>query len=254
MSSNLATLFVGQNLIIRDIIDSTNSLASALLIESRLPEGTAILAKEQSAGRGQQGTTWESEYGKNLLATFIFYPAFLSPKNIFFLNMTFSLALYDLASSMLGEGVSVKWPNDLYYKNKKLAGLLIENSIRNNEFNYSIVGIGMNINQGTFSTNAANPTSLKIELKEEQKLEHVFNLLCECIEARYLQLKSSKHEILKREYLQVLYQFNSEAKYKVDGRTISGKIVDVQDDGKLVVENVDGKITSYGFKEISFVI
>ncbi len=162
------TLFVGQNLISKELVDSTNNVASILLNESALPEGSAIVAKQQSAGRGQQGTTWESEYGMNLLVSFIFYPNFLPPKNIFLINMTFSLALYDFARKLMNEDVSVKWPNDLYFQNKKLAGLLVENSIRNNEFNYSIVGIGINVNQVNFSSNAANATSLKAELKNDQ--------------------------------------------------------------------------------------
>ncbi len=117
---------------------------------------------------------WESDHGKNLLASFIFYPNFLNPKNIFLLNMTFSLALYDFANKLLMHDVSIKWHNDLYYKNKKLAGLLIENSIRNNEFNYSIVGIGINVNQVKFSANAANPTSLKEILNSSRKCKRCF--------------------------------------------------------------------------------
>ena len=254
MNSNPETLFVGQNLISRGLVDSTNNLAAILLAESRLPEGSVIIAQGQHAGRGQQGATWESEHGKNLLMSFIFYPNFVPIKDIFLLNITFSLALYDFANALLKKDVFVKWPNDLYYKNKKLAGLLIENSIRNNEFNYSIVGIGINVNQEKFSVNAANPTSFKNELLEEQEMKGIFNLLCKCIEARYLQLKSTKSEAFKNEYLKILYQFNIPAKYKVRGKTISGKIIDVQNDGKLVLENSDGKPKTYDFKEISFVI
>src|SRR6185295_16197922 len=90
----VSTLYVGQNLVYRDAVDSTNTLAASMLSESHPPEGTAIIAGQQAAGRGQQGTTWESDSGKNLLVSFIFYPTFLSSKNIFFLNMACSLALY----------------------------------------------------------------------------------------------------------------------------------------------------------------
>jgi BirA family biotin operon repressor/biotin-[acetyl-CoA-carboxylase] ligase len=254
MNSNPETLFVGQNVISKDIVDSTNSAATSLLDETRLPEGTVIIAKEQHAGRGQQGTTWESEHGKNLLASFILYPTFLHPINIFHLNMSISLALYDFGNKLLKNDVSVKWPNDLYYKNKKLAGLLIENSIRNNEFNYSIVGIGININQTKFSANAANPTSFKAILKNDLDMTEVFNLLCGCIEARYLQLKSTKSDDLKNEYLKVLYKFNIPATYKVGEKIVSREIVDVMNDGKLVLKDEYGKRNVYNFKEISFVI
>ena len=248
----METLFVGQHIISKDTVDSTNNVASALLLQSHLPEGTVILAKEQSAGKGQQGATWESEKGKNLLASFILYPAFVKPRNIFDINITVSLAMYDFAKMLLKKNVTVKWPNDLYYENKKIAGLLIENSIRNTEINYSIIGMGINLNQVTFSSNIPDATSLKTILKKELDLQQVFNVLCQCLEARYLQLKANKTGMQRNEYLKSLYRFNTPAKFTAKGMTIEGKIVDVSEDGKLVLENADGKLKAFGFKEIIF--
>src|ERR1700752_298971 len=146
----LKTLFVGKNAIWLKETPSTNLSAYEMLSMNRLPEGSAVLAKFQTKGKGQFGTQWESEKEKNILASFVFYPGFLEPKELFMLNQAIALGVYDCVKQVVKKKVSVKWPNDIYVGDKKIAGILIENSITFSDVNYSIAGVGLNVNQEKF--------------------------------------------------------------------------------------------------------
>ena len=133
-----------------------------LIKNTEVAEGTVVLAKEQTSGRGQVNNTWESSYGDNLLMSIVLYPEFLHAGNQFLLSKFVSLAIVDFLSYYL-ENVTIKWPNDIYVGNKKIAGVLIENSLRGAFISSSVVGIGLNVNQTEFSSSIPNPTSLKNE-------------------------------------------------------------------------------------------
>src|ERR1035441_10550859 len=146
----MQTLFIGKNLITLDSVASTNNFAKDMLSNTRPVEGTAIMAKEQYAGRGQMGNAWETESGKNLTCSFILYPEFLEADKQFFLNMAVALAVKDFCEHVLHDEIKIKWPNDIYYHDKKLGGILIENSISGNKISSSVIGIGINVNQTAF--------------------------------------------------------------------------------------------------------
>lgn len=254
-STDLNTLFIGRNLLEFGTLDSANSYALSLLAgPSKIPEGTVIMTSEQKAGRGQAFTSWESEPGKNLLLSIILYPQFVDPSKIFLLSQTISLGILDALKELLGGEIHIKWPNDMYYGNKKICGLLIENSIRAMHINYSVVGIGLNVNQEKFSDLLPNPVSIRNILGHSFDLKEVFYMLCNTLEKRYLQLKAGQAKEIKADYLKSLYRFNETHTFEYGGQKFKAKIIDVGDDGKLVLEYGNNLTGRYDFKTIHFVL
>lgn len=250
----LQTLFVGQSLVELEEVLSTNSYTSELLTHTPLPEGIVVLANNQTAGKGQRGAFWENEPHKNLTFSIVLYPHFLLPTNQFALNQVIALGVYDYVKLILGEEVKVKWSNDIYYKDKKIAGILIENSIRSNQIISSIIGIGININQTTFGSNAPNPSSFKLITNKDYDLKNCFRELCCFIESRYLQLKAKKEELLIKDYLHALYRFNEFYYYCHKQEKFKAKIIGINSEGKLVLERENQQIQEFNFKEINFII
>ena len=168
--------------------NSTNTLLKELLAKSEWPEGEEFLyAGYQTAGRGQTGNGWESEEGKNLLCSILVErqkTATIKEENPFYLNVTVSVAVHRLLSQELmakSQQLTVKWPNDLYWQDKKMAGILIENAIIGNEVKYSIAGIGLNINQTEWKSDAPNPVSLKQITGKEYNIDEQMKSLAHAI-------------------------------------------------------------------------
>lgn len=245
------TLFVGRTLIELDTIGSTNDYANSLLQTDNLPEGTVILALEQTKGRGQYGNTWMAEKGQNLLFSIVFTPRTLKATNQFYLNMSICLALHDLLEGDVD--VKVKWPNDIYIGTKKICGVLVENSLKGPKIVTSVVGIGVNVNQQKFGAGLSKASSLSKITGRHIDIYKLFERLCKEIEIRYMQLKAEKYSQIKKDYMSVLMFYNEIRPYKRKGETFMGKIVDIDESGKLVLETEKGKC-SYGFKDIEFVI
>jgi len=254
MNNGLQTLFTGRQMIHLETVDSTNSFINKLLLHDRLPEGAAILSHEQTAGRGQAGEQWISEQGKNILVSIIYYPSFISIQRVFMLSKAFSLGVYDCIREILREDVKIKWPNDIYFRNKKLGGILIENSIRNSVLNHTLLGIGLNLNQEVFPATLPNPVSLKMILGKELDLHEFFNGLCNSLEHRYLQLKAGHTEDINEDYLNALYRFGEFHDYQNNAEKFKGKITGIGDDGKIMMIRENGIIEKYDFKEVRFVI
>src|ERR1700749_523966 len=194
----MKTLFIGQNSIHLKSVDSTNSYASELLRQVKLSEGSVIYTFEQEKGRGQRGNSWESEPNKNVALSLVLYPGFLNADQQFLLIKITSLAVADLMAEMLEtlgkpQQINIKWPNDIYVNTRKIAGILIENTLRESTIHSSVVGIGININQLVF-TSAANAVSLAQIIDKEFELMPLIERLCEFMEARYLQLRAGKTE------------------------------------------------------------
>ena len=251
----LNTLFIGRQLTILPESDSTNSHAVSLLAEQEPPEGLAVLTYNQTQGRGQREAKWESEPGKNITCSFVLRPTFLGIQQQFFLSMAVALAVYDTTNHFINKyGLTVKWPNDIYFNDLKLAGILIENTVKGTSLNYSVVGIGLNINQSAFSGIAANPTSLKMITDDNFRLEDVFFYLCSMLEKRYLQLKNNKLEIIKEEYIDCLYRLGELHSFIVNGSAIYGTIQGVNNNGHLQLLTTTDGLHSYDLKEIKFVI
>jgi BirA family transcriptional regulator, biotin operon repressor / biotin---[acetyl-CoA-carboxylase] ligase len=234
-------------------LPSTNAHAQALLSESSPPLGTVITTFRQTAGRGQIGNQWESEPGKNISLSAILYPDFIEAKDQFQLNQCISLAVFDLVKNCLPDHpVCIKWPNDIYVGSRKIAGILIQNSLINTQIRSTVAGIGININQTTFASNPPNPTSLRLEIGHVFSLEDLVPLLCEYLEGRYLQLKAGKMVPLQHDYLCHLYRFGQLANYlRSSGETFQGIIQGIDETGRLKVQ-VGSEIECFDLKEIRF--
>lgn len=236
-------------------VASTNEYALTLLSKSNPPEGTAISSGNQTAGRGQIGSKWESEPGKNITLSVIFYPDFLLVKNQFRLNQAVALAVCDFVKKYLPVSeVSIKWPNDIYVGARKIAGILLQNSLINNQIRSTVAGIGINVNQTVFVTNPPNPTSLRLETGGNFDLAALSASLFEFLEARFLQLKSGKILPLQQDYLSHLYRFQTPAKFqRSDGEIFEGTITGIDESGRLKMA-VQGRETIFDLKEIRFLV
>ena len=251
----MKTLFVGQNSIHVESVDSTNSYASEMLRQIELVEGSVIYSFVQLNGRGQRGNSWESEPSKNVALSLVLHPRFLTIEKQFLLTKITSLAVADLMAEMLEDScnpkeIRIKWPNDIYVNGQKIAGILIENALKESSISSSIIGIGINVNQIHFSIKTA--TSLALIANKEFELMEVLNKLCEFFEARYLQLKSNKLESIDTAYLERLYRLNEWANYKSIDSGFEGKITGVSSIGKLQVEMRSGDLKEFDLKEIGF--
>lgn len=249
----MKTLFIGQNSIHLQSVDSTNSYAIELLRQMKPVEGSVIYTFEQQQGRGQRNNLWESEPNKNVALSMILYPLFLGVEKQFLFTKMISLAVADLMAALLSEKhvIKIKWPNDVYINGNKIAGILIENSVRENNIQNSVIGVGININQSEFvSTKKA--TSLKLLTHKEFDLKNCIEKLCGFAEARYLQLKANKVEKINEDYLKYLYQLNEWFDYKTNDQKFRGKIVGVSETGKLKMQVESGQIKEFDLKEIEF--
>ena len=256
-------MLVLKNIIKIDKTTSTNDYALELLRKHQLNEGTVIVANEQTAGRGQREGYWESEPGGNLTFSIVFFPGFLNAGNQFLLSKAVSVAIADFLSLHI-DNVKVKWPNDIYVGDAKIGGMLIENSLRGQNIHYSVVGVGLNINQMEFKSNAPNPVSLKQLTGKTYNLNEVLQNLCKSIENAYLQLfyeyKKNRETGLKyldKLYLNSMYRFNTEASYKSKqagdfDKIFNATITGVDEYGRLKLKNRVGEELVFSFKEIEF--
>ncbi len=232
-------------------IDSTNKYAEKFINSGTITEGSVIYTHKQTAGIGQAGNTWESEPFMNLTASMVLYPVFLIPAHQFYLTMVVSLAVCDTVDFFLDdEHAEVKWPNDIYCGNRKIAGLLIKNQVMGTEISTSIVGLGLNINQTVFR-NAPNATSLKLLTGSNFEIEKVLSKWHSTVAEYYDMLKSNRKELYRR-YLSKLYLKDIKANYLIDGEEVTATITGIGIHGQLVLTDNQGKRYECGLKDIVF--
>ena len=242
------TLFMGQQLYFLPVCESTNTEAQQLLLKNEATEGCTVITDQQTKGRGQRGNVWEAAPGKNITLSVILSPKFVPVRHQFYLNIAVSLAVLDLLRENGATDALIKWPNDLYLEDKKLGGILIENTINSSSLQHSIVGIGLNINQLHFGH--ATATSLAMLLGFELNLDKLIARLLELLEKRYLELRNGKTAKLRYEYLQALYRYQERHFFEVNGECVAGSIVGVNEDGQLAVE-IENELRYFAFKEIA---
>ena len=243
-------MIIGSNIMFFQNLPSTNSHALYLLKNSKLPEGTILYTNYQSSGKGYSGNKWESEDGKNLLISIILYPSFIKPEDQFIISMVISLGICDLLKRYIPD-CSVKWPNDIYVNNDKIAGILIESSLTGNHIDFTIAGIGLNINQGKFLSNAPNPISLNLLSGVTYELGDCLNNLATDLDKRYKQLIGGDFEYIKEEYISKLYRLNEWNNFRDANGTYKGRILTVGDFGRIKIERQNGKLTCYSFKRLN---
>jgi BirA family transcriptional regulator, biotin operon repressor / biotin---[acetyl-CoA-carboxylase] ligase len=242
-----------QNFIFLTEVESTNNYANHLVLSKAAEHGTVVLAQHQKMGKGQQGNSWESEFGKNLLMSIILFPDFLPATKQFYLSKIASLALANFVKSEKAE-VSIKWPNDIYVGNSKLAGILIENSIKANHLDSSIIGIGLNLNQERFVSDAPNPVSLKQITGKDYKIEDVALKIWELLSFWFENLQSRSFSEIDLIYFNQLFRANEWALFAKQGIQFEARITEIGDFGQLILEKRNGVSSEYMFKEVEFVI
>lgn len=242
-----------QNFIILTEVESTNNYANQLVLSKAAGHGTVVLAQYQKRGKGQQGNYWESEFGKNLLMSIILFPQFLPAAKQFYLSKIASLALADFLKSEKAE-VTIKWPNDIYVGNKKLAGMLIENSVKANHIDSSIIGIGLNLNQERFVSDAPNPVSLKHLTGKDYVVEDVAPKIWELIKFWFDKLQAGGFEEIDSNYFNQIYRANEWAMFAKNGIQFEARITGIGEFGQLILEERNGSLSEYMFKEVEFVI
>jgi BirA family biotin operon repressor/biotin-[acetyl-CoA-carboxylase] ligase len=248
-----SSLFVGHFFFTLKEVDSTNNFLKEILSKSTpVMNGTVIMAENQFAGRGQQQKSWHTQPGKNLTFSILLETDFLPIAQQFDLTMAISVAVFEALYPLLGEKLKIKWPNDIYYDDLKLGGILIENIIQGNQIKNSVIGIGLNINQVDFPDWLPNPTSLKQILRKDYDLKILLSEICACIEAGYLNLKNGDSLSARKAYLNRLYWLNERKNFKANDELFEGTIKTIRENGLLVVENNKGAELEFSFKEIQF--
>ncbi|MEJ7766294.1 MAG: biotin--[acetyl-CoA-carboxylase] ligase [Chitinophagaceae bacterium] len=225
---------IGEHFTVLQSVDSTNNYAMAQAHAGLAMHGNTYFSSEQTGGKGQRGKTWETGSGQNLAISVVLNPGNLLLSDQFMLNIAVTLACYDLVNDHALTDLRIKWPNDIYWRDRKAGGILIENLVKGSEWQHAIAGVGLNINQTHFSSNLKNPVSLKqitgktydlIELARNlcSKLEHTFNSL------------QVEHQPLLEIYNRLLYKKNAAVTLKRNNIVFNSVIRGVTRQGRLVV-------------------
>lgn len=234
---------------------STNKLLSEM-VQNGVQSGTpippffALHTDFQSDGRGMGTNTWFSEPDKNILASFHLQPDLPASRQFVF-NQYFALTTLFFIRNYIPDAL-IKWPNDLYVDGKKIAGILIEHVLRGNSIRYTIAGIGININQNHFPNNIPHPTSLLLETGCEHDVNELLETYWQLLHDRFSECDLSHEEYLKKQYISNLYQFNEFHAYLIHDVQIEARITDIDEYGRLVLQDRNEKEYVCGFKEIQF--
>jgi len=234
-------------------VDSTNVYARVLISKEKPQEGTVIVAGEQRKGKGHGANIWQSQRGKNLLFSIILYPDFISATTQFLLSKVISLGIYDYLCGYISD-VSIKWPNDIYVDDRKIAGIRIENDLLGAFVKNSIVGIGLNMNQENFPKGIPNPVSLTQMIEKQLVLRDEMIKVCRFLDKRYKMLAKGMVDKIRRDYHNTLFRLNEMAWYQNNASKFRAKIIGVSDYGQLILENQSGKTLEYNFKEVDFIL
>lgn len=237
-----------------DELSSTNSKLKELSSQSALKEFTVVIAHSQVEGRGQQGNSWESEANKNLTFSLLLQPNFIKIQDQFVISQWVSVGIIKTLSKYIKQGLSIKWPNDIYVNDKKLAGILIENSIMGAHLEQSIVGVGININQEHFKSDAPNPISMIQITHQAINIEQLTKELFIILEEDYKQLQSHKPQSINTFYLKNLYRHDGGYyTYKDENGLFEAQIQGIDQYGRLKLLHQNGISKTYEFKEVEYI-
>jgi len=241
------------NIIKLNAIDSTNSYLKMVAQKSTLENFTVVVANQQLFGRGQLGTTWVSDQGKNLTFSLLVRNSEFKIQDQFYLSMAVSLGLISALRDDVGMSLKIKWPNDILAEKHKLAGILIENVLKATNIHYSIIGIGLNVNQEKFPSDIGNVTSLKKLTGKHFNSDELLSKVVNSIKKQIEFIENKDFDSLKRKYLLELYKINTPSMFEDDkGAIFLGKIITVDENGRLVIELENEKTRKFNLKEIKF--
>ncbi|MFI5153122.1 MAG: biotin--[acetyl-CoA-carboxylase] ligase [Chitinophagales bacterium] len=218
-------------------VDSTNNYALAKVHAGMAEHGTVFFADEQTSGRGQRGKSWTSTPGENIIMSIVLEPVWLKVKYQFLLSMAVASACHSFLRQYVPNDLSIKWPNDIYWKEKKLGGILIENTVKGNHLVFSIAGIGLNINQKLFESWIPNPMSLTQMTGTRFEVKTLAKQLCKCLEEKYTLLINGETNLLIKEYNKHLFMKNQEAHFRKGNMKFSAVLTEVRPDGILITRD-----------------
>jgi len=245
------TLFTGKFLVHEPSMTSTNAFAQKLISKTKPIDGTVIITDEQSQGKGQGVNVWQSEQGKNITCSIIYDTSFLEVRSQYFLNMAVAVAVGEsLGNYMDVTKIRIKWPNDILFADRKIGGILIENSVQGRYLRHSIIGIGLNINQAGFS-DLPHATSVLMETGKSVDLDKVLNSLCESMEHLFLKLKGGQSDQIFSCYNSLLFKRNDRVELEKSSERFQSIIQGVDSEGRLVTEE-NGTNKVYRFGEVKW--
>ncbi|MBF6597785.1 MAG: biotin--[acetyl-CoA-carboxylase] ligase [Fermentimonas sp.] len=234
-------------------VDSTNSYLKNLVHDQNPEEGSMVIAEFQSDGRGQMGNGWDSEAGNNLLLSLLIYPANLLANEQFIISRIASLAVKNCLDQFVDD-IRIKWPNDIYWKDKKIAGMLIENDVQGKYIQNSVIGIGININQQSFPAELPNPISLWQITGIDNDIDNISDIFVREFFLLYREFQNGMTTQIEDEYMLDLYRINDYYWFKDEGGSFRARIKEVMPSGHLVLKTMeDGDLRQYAFKEVSFI-
>lgn len=241
------------NFIKLNAIDSTNDFLKALASNQKVENFTVVTAKSQWKGRGQMGTQWQTEGGKNLITSILIKKTISNTELIFVLNIAIAISIIESLKNFKIPDLSIKWPNDIMSGNKKIAGILIENNIKENGKIQSIVGIGLNINQTNFS-NLPKASSLKVITGIDYDIEEILFKIIDEIKLNIANIKSENSELLWQKYHNSLFKIGKPVVFEnANQEKFMGIIQKVNTNGQLDIMLEDDSIQSFGIKEVSMI-
>ena len=237
--------------------DSTNNYVKSQLPsfdnDEQQPRLVVAYADYQTAGRGQGSNHWESENGKNLLFSILCHPVWVPITSQFIISEAEAIALHD-ALSVYTDDITIKWPNDIYWKDKKISGTIIENSLHGGHIKDCIIGTGININQTEFKSDAPNPVSLYQIIGKETDRMTILKDIINRFDAYLTDVRNGNYEKIVSLYMSYLYRGHGFFPFKDNDGEFEAAIVEVEDDGHLILRDKGDHIRSYAFKEVEFLI
>jgi BirA family biotin operon repressor/biotin-[acetyl-CoA-carboxylase] ligase len=240
---------IGQPFTILSSVDSTNNYAMARVQAGLAQHGAAWFAHEQTAGKGQRNKHWLTNPSENILLSVVIQPFTLTASEQFLLSASVALASYDFYKNYAGDETAIKWPNDLYWRDRKAGGILIENNLRGGEWTFAIAGLGININQTLFDPGVPNPVSLKQITGKDFNVIQLARELCVHLEKRFQQLQSPRAESIMNAYEAVMYKRGQVARFKKDGKVFDAIVQGVAPSGRLIAGD-----RQYDFSELEWIL
>lgn len=235
---------------------STNDLLAEWCRTREVDELTFLWANTQTAGKGQRGNSWESETGKNLTFSLVLYPRFIPAREQFILSMLISLSVRD-ALSLHTDGMCVKWPNDIYQKERKMCGILIENELQGTTIARCIAGIGINVNQAVFRSSAPNPVSLLQATGREHNRTRLLEEIAERISTGYHRLQANRNSAsreLHARYMDCLFRGKGNHLFCDAAGPFTARIESMEPDGHLLLRDDQETLRRYAFKEVQYIL
>lgn len=233
-----------------DTVDSTNTYLHAYLGDEDV---VVVTARHQTAGRGQGGNRWEDAEGQNLLFSIQIRPVEVAIDHQFVLAMAEALAL-KRALDAYADGMELKWPNDIYHRDRKLSGTLIETAVSGGRLKRMIMGTGINVNQRCFTSDAPNPVSLSQITGSDESIDHLLERILQAFDDYYRRVLEGDYAGISREYHEALYRRKGFYRYRDADGEFDAELVGVAYDGRLSLRDSEGRQRSYAFKEVEFII